>query len=64
MLDLFVESGDLELLMRNKALQARYDNWSMEMKLKYGSTGMFIASRPTSFIHQAVICRELFRRDD
>ena len=34
------DSGDLEQLMRNKGLQARYDTWMMGMKVKYGSTGM------------------------
>lgn len=34
-----VRSNKLELLMRNRAMQARYDQWSSSMKLKYGSTG-------------------------
>ena len=34
-----VGSGDLEQLMRNKGLQARYDGWMMGQKQKYGSTG-------------------------
>lgn len=33
------ESGDLELLMRNKKMQSRYDEWMTGMKTKYGSTG-------------------------
>ena len=37
-----IESGDLELLMRNKALQARYDTWMVGMKVKYGSTGEWV----------------------
>lgn len=36
---LLSESGDLELLMRNKKMQARYDTWMVGMKEKYGSTG-------------------------
>jgi hypothetical protein len=36
---LTAESGDLELLMRNKKMQARYDTWMIGMKQKYGSTG-------------------------
>lgn len=38
---LLPESGDLELLMRNKKMQARYDTWMVGMKEKYGSTGEF-----------------------
>jgi hypothetical protein len=34
-----VKSGDLEQLMRNKAMQARYDVWMSGMREKYGSTG-------------------------
>lgn len=42
-----LDSGDLEQLMRNKGLQARYDEWMMGMKGKYGSTGE--SSRPLPY---------------
>ncbi|KAL7420630.1 hypothetical protein Q5752_004581 [Cryptotrichosporon argae] len=35
-------SGDLEQLMRNKALQARYDAWMAGMKKQFGSTEKYL----------------------
>ena len=29
--------------MRNKALQARYDEWTLGIKKKYGSTGALVS---------------------
>jgi hypothetical protein len=34
-----IQSGELEQLMRNKEMQARYDIWSAGIKKEYGSTG-------------------------
>jgi len=36
-------TGDLERLMRNKAMQARYDKWMNGIKARYGSTGGYCA---------------------
>ena len=38
-------TGDLERLMRNKAMQARYDKWMNGIKARYGSTGRCCALR-------------------
>jgi len=40
------ESGDLELLMRNKPMQSRYDEWMAGMKAEYGSTGASASCNP------------------
>jgi hypothetical protein len=40
------ESGDLELLMRNKPMQSRYDEWMAGMKAEYGSTGASASCDP------------------
>ncbi|ORX35857.1 hypothetical protein BD324DRAFT_629285 [Kockovaella imperatae] len=37
-----VRSGDLEQLMRNKALQARYIEWMTGQKARYGSTEQYL----------------------
>jgi hypothetical protein len=36
----FVNSGDLGLLKRDRALQKRYNVWAVGIKEKYGSIGM------------------------
>ncbi|KAJ3009665.1 hypothetical protein NUW54_g2711 [Trametes sanguinea] len=50
----FVNSGDLGLLKRDKALQKRYDAWAAGIRAKYGSMGachhliqIHLALRPT-----------------
>jgi hypothetical protein len=37
----FVNAGDLALLKRDKALQKRYDDWAVGVKVQYGSIGTF-----------------------
>ncbi|KAJ7069514.1 hypothetical protein C8F01DRAFT_1113012 [Mycena amicta] len=41
----FVNSGDLGLLKRHKALQARYDRWVVGVKSEYGSMVNYLLNR-------------------
>ena len=50
------EYGDLELMMRNKAMQARYDEWMTGIKAQYGSTGALLPHTPCRYVHLTADC--------
>ncbi|WVQ80115.1 hypothetical protein IAT38_002216 [Cryptococcus sp. DSM 104549] len=44
-----IMGGDLEQLMRNKEMQWKYDQWSVGMKAKYGSTEKYLVNARLPF---------------